>query len=174
MADRKLEIYDTTLRDGSQAEGITFSVNDKLKIINLLDELGVDYIEAGWPGANPKDIEVFKEARNLKLNKSVIAAFGCTRKANTPPEQDAILEQLLNAETSVITIFGKTWDFHVEHALRTTLEENLKMISESVAYLKSKGRRVFFDAEHFYDGFKNNSSYSLEAIKAAYDMKSCF
>ena len=169
MADRKLEIYDTTLRDGSQAEGITFSVNDKLKIINLLDELGVDYIEAGWPGANPKDIEVFKEARNLKLNKSVIAAFGCTRKANTPPEQDAILEQLLNAETSVITIFGKTWDFHVEHALRTTLEENLKMISESVAYLKSKGRRVFFDAEHFYDGFKNNSSYSLEAIKAAYD-----
>lgn len=168
MAGHKLEIYDTTLRDGSQAEGISFSVSDKLKIISLLDELGVEYIEAGWPGANPKDIEVFQEVQRLELKNSTIAAFGCTRKANTPANEDKILEQLLIADTKVITIFGKSWDFHVEHALRTTLEENLNMIADSVAYLKSQGRRVFFDAEHFYDGYKNNPDYALKAIEAAH------
>lgn len=166
---KKIEIYDTTLRDGAQAEGISFSANDKLKIIKLLDELGVDYIEAGWPGANPKDIEVFQEAKNLELKTSKIAAFGCTRKANSKAEEDRILEQLLNADTEIITIFGKTWDFHVEHALCTTLEENLNMISDSITYLKSCGRRVFFDAEHFYDGYKKNPEYALKALEAAYN-----
>ncbi len=165
----KIEIYDTTLRDGAQAEGISFSVNDKLKIIKLLDELGVDYIEAGWPGANPKDIEVFQQAKGLELKNSKIAAFGCTRKANGKPEDDKILEQLLKAETEIITIFGKTWDFHVEHALRTTQEENLNMISDSITYLKNCGKRVFFDAEHFYDGYKKNPEYALKAVEAAHN-----
>ncbi len=164
----KIEIYDTTLRDGAQAEGISFSVNDKLKIIKLLDELGADYIEAGWPGANPKDIEVFQQAKSLELKNSKVAAFGCTRKANGKPEEDKILEQLLKADTEIITIFGKTWDFHVEHALCTTPEENLNMISDSIAYLKSCGKRVFFDAEHFYDGYKNNPEYALSAVEAAH------
>jgi 2-isopropylmalate synthase len=168
MTGPKLEIYDTTLRDGAQAEGVAFSANDKLKIIALLDELGIDYIEAGWPGANPKDIEVFNEVKKLNLKHSKITAFGCTRKANINPADDAVLEQLLQADTEIITIFGKSWDFHVEHALRTTLEENLNMIYDSVVYLKSKGRRVFFDAEHFYDGYKNNSEYALKAIEAAH------
>jgi 2-isopropylmalate synthase len=164
----KIEIYDTTLRDGGQAEGISFSVNDKLKIIHLLDELGVDYIEAGWPGANPKDIEVFEQVKRFKLKNAKITAFGCTRKANGKAETDPILNQLIDSGTEIITIFGKTWDFHVEHALCTTLEENLNMIYDSVAYLKSRNKRVFFDAEHFYDGFKNNSDYALKSIEAAY------
>ncbi|OGI21226.1 MAG: citramalate synthase [Candidatus Melainabacteria bacterium RIFOXYA12_FULL_32_12] len=168
MPSQKLEIYDTTLRDGSQAEGISFSVNDKLKIVSLLDELGVDYIEAGWPGANPKDIEVFQQVQKMDLKNAVITAFGCTRKANVKPEEDKVLEQLLIADTKVITLFGKSWDFHVEHALRTTLEENLNMISDSIAYLKSQGKRVFFDAEHFYDGYKNNPKYSLDCLEAAH------
>lgn len=169
MAGQKLEIYDTTLRDGAQSEGISFSVNDKLKVIKLLDELGIDYIEGGWPGANPKDIELFNQAKKLELENSTLTAFGCTRKANTNPEDDLILRQLLEAETNVITIFGKTWDFHVEHALCTTLDENIKMISDSVAYLKNQDRRVFFDAEHFYDGFKNNRDYALKTLKAAFE-----
>jgi 2-isopropylmalate synthase len=168
MNPNKIEIYDTTLRDGAQAEGIAFSVNDKLKIIHLLDELGVDYIEAGWPGANPKDVEVFEQARTMQLKNAKITAFGCTRKANGKAEEDAVLNQLVNSGTEIVTIFGKTWDFHVEHALCTTLEENLNMIYDSVSYLKSKGKRVFFDAEHFYDGYKNNSDYALKAIEAAY------
>ncbi|OGH95598.1 MAG: citramalate synthase [Candidatus Melainabacteria bacterium GWA2_34_9] len=168
MLQNKIEIYDTTLRDGGQAEGIAFSANDKLKIIHLLDELGVDYIEAGWPGANPKDIEVFEQAKTLKLKNAKITAFGCTRKVNGKAETDPILNQLIDSGTKIITIFGKTWDFHVEHALCTTLEENLNMVYDSIAYLKSKGKRVFFDAEHFYDGYKNNSDYALKAIEAAH------
>jgi len=168
MFSNKIEIYDTTLRDGGQSEGISFSVNDKIKIISILDDLAVDYIEAGWPGANPKDIEVFEIAKSLKLKNSKITAFGCTRKANSNAETDYVLNQLLDAGTEIITIFGKSWDFHVEHALCTTLEENLCMISDSIVYLKSKGRRVFFDAEHFYDGYKNNKDYALKAIEAAH------
>lgn len=168
MTSNKIEIYDTTLRDGSQAEGINFSVNDKLKIIKLLDELGVDYIEAGWPGANPKDIEVFDEVKTFEFNHAKIAAFGCTRKANGKAENDKILAQLLAADTEIITLFGKTWDFHVEHALCTTLEENLNMISDSIEYLRKCGKRVFFDAEHFYDGYKNNPEYALKAIATAH------
>lgn len=168
MSKNKIEIYDTTLRDGGQAEGIAFSVSDKLKIIHLLDELGVDFIEAGWPGANPKDIEVFEQAKSLNLKHAKVTAFGCTRKANGSAETDPVLNQLIAADTEIITIFGKTWDFHVEHALCTTLEENLNMIYDSVVYLKSKGKQIFFDAEHFYDGYKNNSEYALKAIETSY------
>lgn len=167
MSD-KIEIYDTTLRDGAQAEGISFSVNDKIKVIKLLDDLGIDYIEAGWPGANPKDIEVFKQVKTLNL-KSKIAAFGCTRKADSLAAEDNVLNMLLDAQTEIVTIFGKSWDFQVEHALCTTLEENLNMIKDSIQYLTSKGKRVFFDAEHFFDGYKNNSDYALLAVKTAFD-----
>lgn len=128
MSKSNLEIYDTTLRDGNQAVGVAFSVTDKVKVVELLDGMGIDYIEGGWPGANPKDIELFKLLKDKKLKNSTITAFGCTRKAGVKAEDDAVLNQLLEAETSVITIFGKSWDFHVEHALCTTLEENLKMI----------------------------------------------
>ncbi|MCR5261298.1 MAG: citramalate synthase [Candidatus Gastranaerophilales bacterium] len=166
---KKIEIYDTTLRDGAQSEGINFSTSDKLKIVRLLDDLGIDYIEAGWPGANPKDEEVFRELKKADLKNSKIAAFGCTRKADTKPEENKVLSMLLSAETEVVTIFGKTWDFHVEHALCTTLDENLNMISDSIKYLKEKGRRVFFDAEHFFDGFKNNEEYALHCIKTAHE-----
>ena len=169
MNINKIEIYDTILRDGAQAEGINFSVNDKLKIIKLLDELGIDYIEAGWPGSNPKDIEVFNEIKNLRLKNSQVTAFGCTRKANGKAENDKILSQLIQAETEIITIFGKTWDFHVDHALCTTLEENLNMISDSISYLKKCGKRVFFDAEHFYDGYKNNPEYALKTLEEAHN-----
>ncbi len=164
---KKIEIYDTTLRDGAQSEGINFSSSDKLKIIHKLDDLGIDFIEAGWPGANPKDVEVFKMVKDLKLQHSKIAAFGCTKKPHVKPEEDKVLEMLLSAETEIITIFGKTWDFHVEHALNTTLEENLNMIAQSVSYLRSKGRRVFFDCEHFFDGYKANPEYAMKAIEAA-------
>lgn len=165
---KKIEIYDTTLRDGAQSEGIAFSVNDKLKIISLLDKLGVDYIEAGWPGSNPKDIEVFDLLKKLPLKNSKIAAFGCTRRPNALASEDKILQGLIESGTDVITIFGKTWDFHVEHALNTTNEENLAMISDSIKYLKSFGKMVFFDAEHFFDGYKNNSDYALKAVTAAH------
>lgn len=166
---KKIEIYDTTLRDGAQSEGINFSTSDKLKIIKLLDDLGIDFIEAGWPGANPKDVEVFSDLKNIFLKNAKIAAFGCTRKPFVSPEDDKVLQMLLSAETEIITIFGKTWDFHVEHALCTTLDENISMISDSIKYLISKGRRVFFDAEHFFDGYKHNPEYALKCIKTAYE-----
>lgn len=164
----KIEIYDTTLRDGAQAEGISFSVNDKIKIIKLLDELGVNFIEAGWPGANPKDIEVFRQMEYTTLKNAKITAFGCTRKANSKAEEDKVLNMLLDANTEIITIFGKCWDFQVEQALCTTLEENLNMIKDSIEYLISKGKTVFFDAEHFFDGYKNNAEYALQAVAAAH------
>ncbi|MDD3236914.1 MAG: citramalate synthase [Candidatus Gastranaerophilales bacterium] len=164
---KHIEIYDTTLRDGAQSEGINFSASDKIKIIKLLDELGVTYIEAGWPGANPKDIEVFNELKDLKLKNAKITAFGCTRKPNSDAKEDSVLKKLLEADTDIITIFGKTWDFHVEHALGTTLSENLDMIHDSILFLKGQGKNVFFDAEHFFDGYKNNSEYAVKAIKTA-------
>lgn len=165
----KIEIYDTTLRDGAQTESISFSVSDKMKIIKLLDELSVDYIEAGWPGANPKDVEVFSQVKSMKLKHSKITAFGCTKKADTLASEDVVMKMLLDAGTEIITIFGKSWDFQVEHALCVTLEENLNMIKDSILYLKSKGKRVFFDAEHFFDGYKDNSEYALLTVKAAHD-----
>lgn len=163
----KIEIYDTTLRDGAQAEGISFSVNDKIKIVKLLDELGVDYIEAGWFGANPKDVEVFEQLKNLKLNNAKVAVFGSTRRINTKASEDTVLNNLLKADTKIITIFGKCWDFQVTEALGTTLEENLNMIKDSIEYLISKGKTVFFDCEHFFDGYINNSEYAIKAVKTA-------
>lgn len=165
----KIEIYDTTLRDGAQAEGISFSVNDKIKIVKLLDDLGISYIEAGWPGANPKDVEVFNQLKSLELKNAKIAAFGCTRKANSKAEKDPVLKMLLDAGTEIITIFGKCWDFQVKEALNTTLEENLNMIKDSIQYLISQGKTVFFDAEHFFDGYKNNPEYALLTTKTAHE-----
>ncbi|MDJ0625669.1 MAG: citramalate synthase [Candidatus Caenarcaniphilales bacterium] len=168
MKNHKIQIYDTTLRDGSQMHGISFSVADKLKIVSLLDELGVDYIEGGWPGANPKDIEFFQEVKNLKLKNSQIVAFGSTKRVDSENcDEDPILEALIKAETSVVTIVGKTWDLHVEQALRTTLDNNLKLISDSIEHLKSKKRRVIFDAEHFFDGYEENPDYSLKVLETA-------
>ncbi len=163
----KVYIYDTTLRDGSQAEGISFTVEDKLKIVKRLDEFGVDYIEAGNPGSNPKDLEFFKSAVKLKLNHSKLTAFGSTRRAGIAVSQDSNIISILEADTKSVAIFGKTWDFHVQEIIKTTLEENLDMIRDTVSYLKSKDKEVIFDAEHFFDGYKNNSEYAMEAIKTA-------
>ncbi|HYE76124.1 MAG TPA: citramalate synthase [Blastocatellia bacterium] len=169
MSDHNLwvEIYDTTLRDGAQGEGLAYSVEDKIKIARALDELGVAFIEGGWPGANPKDVEFFERVKTLELKTAKFAAFGSTRRANGVAADDAVIQGLLGAETPIVTIFGKSWDFHVEIALKTTLEENLLMIADSVSHLKSKGRRVFYDAEHFFDGFKANSEYALDTLNAA-------
>jgi len=162
-------IYDTTLRDGSQREGISFSVNDKLKIAQKLDEFGVHYIEGGWPGSNPKDVAFFKDVRNLKLKHARITAFGSTKKKNTQPHDDANLAALLAAETPVVTLVGKTWDLHVTDVLETTLDENLVMIHESIAYIKSHDKEVIYDAEHFFDGYKANPEYALRTLHTAED-----
>ena len=163
----KIELYDTTLRDGAQSEGISFSVNDKLRICQKLDEIGIPFIEGGWPGANPKDMSFFKKAKALSLRRSRLVAFGSTARAHSRASGDKVLKDLLAAETVYITIFGKSWDLHVTDVLKVELKENLRMIEDSVAFLKSKGRTVFFDAEHFFDGYKANSKYALAALKAA-------
>lgn len=168
--DARLEqvfIYDTTLRDGTQGEGISLSVDDKLKIAQRLDQLGVHYIEGGWPGSNPKDMEFFEKANQLSWKTAKITAFGSTRRQGISVERDENLKKLLESGVEVVTIFGKTWDFHVTHALKTTLKENLAMIYDSVHFLKDKGLEVIFDAEHFFDGYKNNPTYALEALKKA-------
>jgi len=165
----KVELYDTTLRDGAQTEGISFSVTDKLRIAEKLDELGMQYIEGGWPGANPKDMEFFKKIKKSRLKNSTVVAFGSTRHPKSSAAKDAVLRNLLAAETKIITIFGKSWDLHVRDVFRVPLEENLKLISDSVAYLKSKGREVFYDAEHFFDGYKDNPEYAKKTILAARD-----
>lgn len=167
----KITIYDTTLRDGSQTEGVAFTLNDKLKITEKLDDLGVHYIEGGWPGSNPKDKAYFKEVRSKKLKNSVIAAFGSTRRAKTKPSEDANLRELIKSKTPTITIFGKSWDLHVTDVIRTTLDENILMIADSVGFLKSKKKEVFYDAEHFFDGYKRNPKYALQTILAAQDAK---
>ena len=167
---KKVYVYDTTLRDGAQFEGISFSVTDKMRIALKLDELGVDFIEGGWPGSNPKDDEFFaKAAKSLKLKKSKLTAFGSTRRAGTKTASDIVMKGLLKAETKHLTIFGKSWDLHVKSVLKTTLNENLKMIEDSVKYLTKKGRHVIFDAEHFFDGYEDNPKYALETIKAAFN-----
>ena len=163
----QIQLYDTTLRDGAQREGISFTVDDKLKIAQRLDELGVHFIEGGWPGSNPKDNEFFQRAQGLALSSAVLVAFGSTRRPNAEAKNDANLRALVASKTGVVTIVGKSWDLHVTDILETTLDENLRMISESVRYLKSKGLRVFFDAEHFFDGFKVNPEYAITAIRAA-------
>jgi 2-isopropylmalate synthase len=165
----QLSIYDTTLRDGSQREGISLSVGDKLKIAELLDKLGVSYIEGGWPGSNPKDLEFFSKARQVRFKQARLCAFGSTRRPGSTVEEDANVLALVEAGTEAITIFGKSWDFHVHNALSTTLTENLAMISDTITYLKSLGREVIFDAEHFFDGYKSNPAYALDTAAAAAD-----
>jgi 2-isopropylmalate synthase len=165
-----VSIYDTTLRDGTQGEGVNFSWNDKLRVARKLDQLGVDYIEGGWPGSNPKDIEFFQRAQlELELTHARLAAFGSTCKANTAAADDPQIQLLLDAGTPVVTIFGKTWDLHVHEVLRTTLHENVRMIADSVAYLKSHGKEVVYDAEHFFDGYNANPEYALSTLAAALD-----
>lgn len=165
----RFTILDTTLRDGEQGEGISFTLKDKLKITQLLDELGVHYIEGGWPGSNPKAIEYFQAVRKLSLKNAKIAAFSSTRRAKNKVENDPTMQTLLAAETPVVVIFGKTWDFHVTHALNIELEANLELIFDSVAYLKRHQKEVIFDAEHFFDGYKANPEYALKALQAAKD-----
>lgn len=162
-----VKLYDTTLRDGTQSEDISFSVEDKIRIAQKLDELGIHYIEGGWPGSNPKDIAFFKEIRSIKLQQAKIAAFGSTRRAKTRPDQDNNIITLIEAQPDVVTIFGKTWDFHVREALRISLEENLEMIYDSLAYLKEHVGEVIYDAEHFFDGYKANPEYALQTLSAA-------
>lgn len=169
MSKQSVKIYDVTLRDGTQGEDISFSIHDKLRIAQKLDELGVHYIEGGWPGSNERDEGFFEDAKKLKLKKAKIAAFGSTRRAGKTCEEDGSIQALLRAETPAVTIVGKSWDFHVKEALRIPLKENLQIISDSVAYLKERVDEVFFDAEHFFDGYKHNPKYTLEAIKAAAD-----
>jgi len=164
---KKIQIYDTTLRDGSQGENISFSLEDKLHIARKLDELGVDYIEGGWPGSNAKDVAFFERARELKLKHAKLAAFGSTCHPRHGVTHDKNLQALIEAETPVVTIFGKTWDLHVKVALGVSLKENLDLIRNSVAFLKSHGREVIYDAEHFFDGYKADPAYALETLKAA-------
>ncbi|MHB9031275.1 MAG: citramalate synthase [Candidatus Latescibacterota bacterium] len=164
----RVEVYDSTLRDGAQAEAISFSLEDKLLIAEKLDRIGIHYIEGGWPNpTNPKDMEFFREARRLKLGSAKVAAFGSTRRAINRPEDDPMLRTLLDADTEVVTIFGKSWDLHVREVLRISLEENLALIEDSVRFLKSEGRKVVYDAEHFFDGYKTQAAYALKTIDAA-------
>ncbi len=163
----RIELYDTTLRDGAQTEGISFTVADKLRICEKLDELGISFIEGGWPGANPKDMDFFKKAKGLRLKNAQVVAFGSTRHAGTKAASDKVLKGLLAAGTKYITIFGKSWDLHVRDVLKVDLAENIRMIEDSVAFLRSRGRSVIFDAEHFFDGFNANREYALQCIKAA-------
>jgi 2-isopropylmalate synthase len=161
-----VKIYDTTLRDGTQGEGISFSVTDKLLITEKLDQFGVDYIEGGFPGSNPRDITYFQEVRKLKLKHAKLAAFGSTRRAGVKASEDAQLKTLLDSDTPVVTIVGKTSTLHVTEILRTTLEENLAMIEDSVRYLTSQGREVIYDAEHFFDGYKLDADYAIRTLEA--------
>ncbi len=164
-----VEIYDTTLRDGEQGESVSYSLEDKLQIAQLLDAFGVHYIEGGWPGSNPKAVRFFKEVRKLKLKNAELASFGSTRRKKTRPEDDINLCALIETRSPVCTIFGKSWDLHVREALRTSLEENLLMISDSVRFLNKKRRRVIYDAEHFFDGYKANPDYAMKTLAAAAD-----
>jgi len=164
---QKIQIYDTTLRDGTQAEGFTLSSNDKIRIAQKLDDLGVAFIEGGWPGSNPKDAEFFERARDMQWKNALITSFGATCRVKGGPEDDASIKALLDSQTYVCTIFGKSWTLHVKEVLRTTLQDNLRVIEQSVAYLKANGKRVIYDAEHFFDGYKADPVYALETLQAA-------
>ncbi len=165
--EKKVLIYDTTLRDGTQAEGVSVSVEDKLRIAEKLAEFGVHYIEGGWPGSNPKDKKFFEEVKNLNLKNTKVTAFGSTRRVYLSVEEDPQIQDLIKVETPAITIFGKSWDLHVTLALKTTLEKNLEIIYDSIQYLKKYTDEVIFDAEHFFDGFKSNRDYALKVLKTA-------
>ncbi|MDH5298714.1 MAG: citramalate synthase, partial [Desulfobulbaceae bacterium] len=164
---QQLVIYDTTLRDGCQAENFNLSVEDKLRIALKLDDLGIDFIEGGWPGSNPRDVEFFKEIRQYELKHAKISAFGSTRLFSNPAEQDANLQALVASATPAVTIFGKTWDIHVRDALRIGLDDNLLIIVESLAFLRKHVQDLFYDAEHFFDGFKANRDYALSTLDRA-------
>jgi len=165
-----IEIYDTTLRDGTQQEGISLTARDKLRICRLLDGLGVAYIEGGWPGANPKDDEFFARARDeLDLQTATLVAFGATRRAGRHATDDEQINALLAASTDAVCLVGKAWDYHVEEALRTSLDEGIAMVADSIAFLRSKGRRVFFDAEHFFDGYRSNPEFAIAVLSGALD-----
>jgi 2-isopropylmalate synthase len=163
----RIQIFDTTLRDGTQGEAVSFSVEDKLAIARKLDELGIDYIEGGWPGSNPKDREFFQAARGLKLKHARLTAFGATRFAKNAVDEDPNVRALIEAQTEVIAIFGKSWDLHTRRALGITEEENLALIGETVRYLKDHGREVIYDAEHFFDGYTSNPDFALRTLEAA-------
>ena len=168
MSQELVEVFDTTLRDGMQVEGVSATVEDKLRIAEQLDHLGVHFIEGGWPGANPKDIEFFARARKeLSLSTSTLVAFGSTRRPLGKVDDDATLRNLIEAETTAVCIVAKAWDYHVEHALQTTLEEGLAMVGDSVKFLNGHGRRVLVDMEHFFDGYKNNPEFSLRVLESA-------
>jgi len=160
-------LYDTTLRDGTQGENVTFSAEEKLNIAMRLDDIGVHYIEGGWPGSNPRDVAFFDLAKRVKFKQARLAAFGSTRKPGTRPDEDNNLIALLETQTPAVTIFGKSWGLHVEEVMNNTLKENLAMIGDSVAFLKQQDREVIYDAEHFFDGYKNNKDYALQTIAAA-------
>ena len=155
-------IFDSTLRDGAQTRGVSFSVDDKIKIVKALDVLGIQYIEAGNPGSNIKDIEFFKRAKKLELKHAKLTAFGSTRRKDITVEEDKNVQSLLSANTSAVAIFGKSWDFHVTDIIRTTLGENLNMIRDTIRFFKEKQKEVIFDAEHFFDGYKANPLYAME------------
>ncbi len=167
MNSTRIDLYDTTLRDGSQGEGISYSVEDKIKIARRLDDFGMDYIEGGWPGSNPKDEEFFERMKTIKLHTAKLAAFGSTCRPGVQSQDDPQIQKLLAAKTPVITIFGKTWSDHIFQALNTTLEENLRMIEESVRTLGTGGAKVIYDAEHFFDGYKHNPTYAIQCLSAA-------
>ena len=166
-----VKIYDTTLRDGSQAEDIAFSVEDKIRIAQKLDELGIHYIEGGWPGSNPKDLQFFQEIKSVSLSQAKIVAFGSTCRAGTPPQNDPNIQALIEAGTESVTLFGKSWDIHPLEALNITLDQNLEIIHQSVRFLKDQVSEVIFDAEHFFDGFKSNPRYAISTLKAAQEAK---
>jgi len=163
----KVQLYDTTLRDGAQAEDVNFSVEDMVRVARKLDQFGVHYIEGGWPGSNPRDVEFFKQMRRVRLKRARLVAFGATRRAKLRASEDPSLKALVASGTSVATIYGKSWDLHVLKALKTTLDENIRMIGDSVAFLKKHMKEVFYDAEHFFDGFKANPEYATETLLAA-------
>jgi 2-isopropylmalate synthase len=164
---RSIILYDTTLRDGTQGEQVTLSAEDKLRIVQKLDAFGIPYVEGGWPGSNPKDARFFEMARNTTFKNTHLTAFGSTRRTGTTPENDENIRELLKTETGTVCLFGKSWDLHAREILEVSLEENLAMIKESVAYLKSRGKEVIYDAEHFFDGYKRNPSYAMETVLAA-------
>src|ERR1700736_285061 len=163
----RISTFDTTLRDGTQGEAVSFSVDDKVLIAQKLDELGIDYIEGGWPGSNPKDKEFFERARTMQLKHSRLVAFGATRFARNAVEADASVNALIDSGTPVVSIFGKSWDLHVHRALGITEEENLTLIADTVKYLKDHGKEVVYDAEHFFDGYTAGRDFALRTLEAA-------
>lgn len=164
---KPIKIYDTTLRDGTQAEDISFSVEDKIRIAMKLDEFGIHYIEGGWPGSNPKDAEFFKKIKQISMKNARVVAFGSTKRPVLKVSDDPNIKALLDARTAAVTIFGKTWDLHVKDTLRISLKENLELIEDSISYLKRKVKEVFYDAEHFFDGYRANPKYAIETLRIA-------